>query len=128
MPSLCRLLRAKDLFHIVYQKLFCFSVSSFKFLINSVNQIPIFLLTLPQKVKYSKVNQIQASEDIAPGNSPVVSAVSPLQLTGHPIQELHVVTASNNYYYHYYHYYYYYYCYVPALALQVAILLYQAEG
>ena len=58
LPSLCRLLRAKDLSHIVYQKPFCFSVSSFKFLMNSVNQIPIFLLTLPQIVKYTKINQI----------------------------------------------------------------------
>ena len=43
-----------------------------------VNQIPIFLLALSQKVKYSKVNQIQAPADITPGSSPVVSAVSPL--------------------------------------------------
>ena len=56
-----------------------------KELLNSVNQIPIFLLALPQKVKYSKVNQIQPSADIASGNSLVVSAVLPLQPTNYLI-------------------------------------------
>ena len=59
MPALCRLLRAEDLSHIVIQKPFCYSVFSFKFS-NSVNQITIFLLALPHKIKYSKVNQMQA--------------------------------------------------------------------
>ena len=82
----------------MYQKTFCFSVSSFKFLITPVIQIPIFLLTLPQKVKYNKVNQIQAPADTASGNSPMVSAVLPLQPTGQPIRELLMVTAGNNTY------------------------------
>ena len=60
-----------------------------------MNQTPIFLLALPQKGKHSKVNQIQAPADTASGNSPMVSVVSPLQPTGHPIRELPVVMAGN---------------------------------
>ena len=60
-----------------------------------MNQIPIFLLALPQKLKYSKVSHMHSPADTASGNSLVVSAVSPLQPNGHPIQELPVVTVGN---------------------------------
>ena len=77
MLSLHRLLRLKDLPHLLYHYPFIFAVHKISFIINSVKPIPFFLLDHTTKSK-SNVILLKAPADNAFGALPVVSAISPL--------------------------------------------------
>ena len=75
----------------------CFTVSRIlSLLINSVNQIPFFLLALTQKVKV-KLKLIKAPADITQGALLMESAVSPLATDWSLDWEIPMVTAGNTY-------------------------------